>query len=248
MEDFGSMSTAGPDRALCAVRTFLALVACTLAACSRPATGLVRDAASGRPVAGAVLQTSNPVWGFNGGHLVWDKERISTTMSDADGRFRFDVSGGTGLSVSAPGYPNVQTKFCPLDTLVLMGGPYPALAADRRLLLGDLLTDDDRNSIPPSTLARDLGIRASGSIFENGSVLRIEAPGVRFVPGTGAIPAPPPLPYSSFAQADLARECGWFFVSNGTRAVAVIEAAHPAGIQAPGGPWRWFLMYAPLPG
>ncbi|MFL6786353.1 MAG: carboxypeptidase-like regulatory domain-containing protein [Sphingomicrobium sp.] len=217
------------------------------AGCTRSATGIVREANTGRPIANALLQTSNSVWGFRGGQPVWDNESIATAVSDKDGRFRFDVAGGTGLNVTAPGYPPVHTSFCPRETPVLMGGPYPQLLTDRRLIIAGELIAEDNNNVHPPALARELGVRVSGSIFDQGSVLRVEGRGVRFVPGTGAIPAAPPRPYPRAAEADLGRDCGWFFITDGLRPVAVIEARHPSGMQVPGGPWRWFLMYARLP-
>jgi hypothetical protein len=216
-----------------------------LAGCTGSAAGEVKDAKTGQPVAGAVLQTSNPVWGFRGGQPVWDNEKISTAISGPDGRFRFDVSGGTGLNVTARSYRPVRTSFCPGETLVLMGGPEPGLVTDQRLMIADDLAPEESNS-SHAALARDLGIKVSGSAFSGGSVLRIDGPGVRFVSGTGAIPAPPPLPYPASAEADVGRQCGWFFISDGRRPIAVIQAARPSAVQAPGRPWRSFLMYAPI--
>ena len=241
-------------RMICVVRrspfvglSAILLLAVLEAGCTRSATGIVRDANTGRPIANALLQTSNSVWGFRGGQPVWDNQSIATAQSGADGRFRFDVAGGTGLSVTAPGYPPVHTSFCPRETPVLMGGPYPQLLTDRRLIIAGELIAQDKDNLHPPALASELGVRVSGSIFDKGSGLRVEGPGVRFVPGTGAIPAAPPLPYPRSAEADLRRECGWFFITDGLRPVAVIEGRHPSGMQVPGGPWRWFLMYTRLP-
>ena len=37
------------------------------------------------------------------------------------------------------------------------------------------------------------------------------------------------------------------FVSDGKRAIAVIEARAPFGMQEPGQAWEWSMMFAPLP-
>lgn len=210
---------------------------------------MVRDASTGKPVANATLQASNVGWGMRGGQLVWDKATVSAASSGPDGVFRFDVDGGSNLRVQAPGYPEVRTSFCPRDTLVLVGGPYPQLVADRRLIFADTLGADDADRVHPPALARELGLTASGPAFgAGGSRLRIEATGgIRLVPGTGSIPSAPPLPYPRFVELDFNRDCGWLFVSDGASAVAVVEARSPSGRQDPGQPWIWSMLYAPLP-
>jgi hypothetical protein len=212
------------------------------------ASGMVRDAATGRPIANAALATSNGSWGFSDGQLVWDRQTISTATSGKDGAFRFDVGGGTGLRVRASGYPDIETSFCSRDTLVLMGGPYPQLRADRRLDFAEALGPEDISSRNPPTLANELGVSASGPAFGDGSTLRIEARGgVSFVPGTGAIPPAPPLPYAKAVEVDFREQCGWVFVSDGSAPIAVIEARHPSGSQYPGQDWVYSMMYTPLP-
>lgn len=225
----------------------LALTAAlALSGCTR-AGGTVRDAATGQPVANAVLQASNYGWGRRNGQLVWDQEKVSTATSGKDGSFRFTVDGGVNLRVQARGYPEVRTSFCPRDTLVLVGGPYPGLETNRRLVFADALGPGDADRVAPPTLARDLGLSATGAAVGTGSALRIAATGgIRFVPGTGAIPPAPPLPYPRAVDLDFKRDCGWLFVADGTAAVAVIEARPPSGRQEPGGPWVWSLLYAPL--
>ena len=224
------------------------LTALALAGCSG-AAGMVRDAATGRPVADATLQASNHGWGARDGQLVWDKEKISTTTSGTDGAFRFDVGGGVNLRVRASGYPDVETSFCPRDTLVLLGGPYPRLRADRRLIFADRLGAADGDRAHPPGLAREYGVAAAGPAFRDGSRLRVKATGgIRFVAGTGAIPPAPRLPYAHSVELDFRRDCGWLFVSDGKAPVAVIEARPPSGRQDPGQPWVWSMLYTPLPG
>lgn len=224
------------------VSILMALGGCTGAA------GVVRDASTGEPVAGAVLQTSNSVWGFRDGQLVWDKSKISVTTSGPDGAFQFEVGGGTGLRVKASGYPPLDTSFCPHDTLVLLGGPYPGLSPNRRLVFADSLGPSDQDRVNPPALAGDLKLRAAGPAFGDGSRLRIEAEGgVNFVPGTGAIPPAPPLPYPRSVEVDFSKDCGWLFVSDGNTVVAVLEARSPSGRRDPGQPWVWSLQFTPLP-
>jgi hypothetical protein len=221
--------------------------ALALAGCSG-AGGTVRDAATGKPIANATLQASNYGWGRRNGQLVWDKEKVSAATSGPDGAFRFEVDGGTNLRVRASGYPEVLTSFCPSDTLVLLGGPWPRLAANRRLIFADALDPGDAERTHPPALARDLGLTASGPAPGDATELRIEARGgIRFVPGTGAIPPPPPLPYPHAVELDFRRDCGWLFVGDGQAAVAVIEARPPGARQKPGQPWSWVMLYAPLP-
>ena len=229
-------------------RAALALTAAlALSGCAR-AGGTVRDATTGRPVANATLQASNYGWGLRDGQLVWDREKVSTTTSGRDGAFSFDVDGGSNLRIRARGYAEVRTSFCPRRTLVLVGGPYPKLATNRRLVFAAALGPGDADRAFPPTLAGDLGLSASGPGFGDGAALRIVATGgIRFVPGTGAIPPPPPLPYPHAANLDFSSDCGWLFVSDGQAVVAVIEARPPSGRQDPGGPWIGSMLYAPLP-
>ena len=227
------------------IRSLILLTAVAIAGCTG-ATGVVEDASTGRPIAGATLQASNSGWGRRDGDLVWDKEKIATTTSGPDGRFRFDVDGGVNLRVTAQGYPPLLTSFCPRDTRILIGGPFPGLQAMRRLVFADALQADDEDRAHPPTLARDVGL--SGEAFDQDSKLRIRARGgIRFVSGTGAIPPPPPLPYPKSVDLDFGRDCGWLFVSDGKSAIAVVEARTPSGRQDPGEQWRWSMLYTPLP-
>ena len=208
----------------------------------------MRDASTGQPIANATLQASNVRWGMRDGQLVWDKEKIATVTTGEDGAFRFDVDGGMNLRVRAIGYPDVETSFCPRDTIVLIGGPDPQLKADRRLVFAHALDASDEDRARPPALPRDLGITAAGPAFGQGSTLRVEAQGgVKFVSGTGVIPPAPPLPYPRSVEIDFSRDCGWLFVSDGRSPVAVIEVRSPDGRQDPGGPWVWSMQYTPLP-
>ena len=227
------------------------VMASVLQACGPTVSGEVRDAASERPIAQARVDLIDVGWGQRDGQLVWDAEKRASSTSGADGRFAFDESGGGSLRVAAPGGARVEARLCPRSpTIVRVGGPYPELRADRRLIFdpsGAAASAADKSN-PLDTSASYLGLRGSGSAFGDGRVLRIEADGgVRFIAGTGAIPPPPPLPYDRVIELDLGAACGWLFVYHGEKTVAVIEVAPLGWEQDPGQPRRYVMLYTPLP-
>jgi hypothetical protein len=229
----------------------LASVAILAGGCAPGVSGDVKDATTGRTIAGAEVELFNSGWGFRDGQLVWDAEKISRTTTDAQGRFQFDRSGGTGLRVAAPGYAKlVAASLCSRSPMtVYVGGPYAELRADRRLLFGR----NGRGAAGMKTgyrheaTADELGLRLSGTAFTDGYALRVESKGgVRLVRGSGAIPVPPPLPYDHIVDLDLAADCGWLFVSDGVSPFAVIQIAPLGWEQEPGQPRRWVMSYTPL--
>ena len=208
----------------------VAAAALLLCGCAQGVSGLVQDGSTGRPLAGASVELSNRGWGTRDGQIVWDAEKVARTTSDSTGRFMFDESGGVALRVTAPGAPRVDTSLCAQSPMIVrVGGPYPGLRADQRLVIG-------------SPTAARLGVTASA----DDRSLRIQAKGVRFVEGTGAIPAAPPTPYASSTTLDLRAACGWLFVSDGSAAVAVIQIGSLGWEQDPGQPQRLVLLYTPL--
>lgn len=223
---------------------YAASAALLLAGCGQHVSGIVRDAATDRPLAGAVIELRNTGWGFREGQLVWDAEKISRVTTGADGRFEFDEDGGVNLRVRALRSKPVDASLCPRSPMVVrVGGPYPDLRADRRLLLGTAARSED----PRAATAKSLGLTASGSALGDGFGLRMEAEGgIHFVEGTGAIPPPPPLPYGRVVDLDLRYACGWMFVSDGASAIAVIQVGGIAWEQDPGGARRWVMLYTPL--
>lgn len=227
------------------------VMASVLQACGPTVSGEVRDAASEQPIAQARIDLVDVGWGQRDRQLVWDAEKRATSTSGADGRFAFDKTGGVSLRVMAPGGTRVEARLCPRSpTIVRVGGPYPDLRADRRLIFdpnGAAASAADKSQ-PLDTSADDLGLRGSGSAFNDGRALRIEADGgVEFVAGTGAIPPPPPLPYHRAIELDLGADCGWLFVHSGEKPVAVIEVALLGSEQNPGQPRRYVMLYTPLP-
>ena len=229
----------------------LLVVALLMPACGPTVSGEIRDAASERPISRARVDLIDVGWGQRGGHLVWDAEQRATSMSDERGRFVFSQAGGGRLRVVTAGGVRAEARICSRSpTIVRVGGPYPELRADRRLLFTPMGTRS-RSANRPQPMngsADDLGLRGSGSAFNDGATLRIEAAGgVRFVAGTGAIPRAPPPPYERVIELDLDSDCGWLFVRLGEKTVAVIEVAPLSWEQDPGQPKRYVLLYTPLP-
>lgn len=212
----------------------VAIAALVVGGCGQHVSGVVQEAASGRPVANAVVELSNTGWGLRNGQLVWDAEKVSSTTTDERGRFAFDADGGINLRVRATHHAPVATSLCARSPMIVrIGGPYAGLRTDRRLL-------------PDSDGA--LGLTVSPGPGDNEYRLRVEAKGgVRFVEGTGAIPPPPPLPYAGAVELDLRSDCGWLFVSDGASPIAVIQAGALGWEQDPGGARRWVMLYTPLP-
>lgn len=219
--------------------------------CAPRVSGIVQDAASGRAIAGAAVELGNTGWGVRDGQVVWDAENNARTTTDADGRFQFDESGGVRLRVAAPGHAEVVASLCPRSPMtVRVGGPYPELRADRRLLFGGngQAADQSGGGSTQASTGDDLGLGVSGTAFTGGSGLRMEARGgIRLVRGTGTVPAPPPLPYDRVVDLDLNSDCGWLFVSDGAAPVAVIQVGPLGWEEDPGQPRRWVMLYTPLP-
>ena len=212
--------------------------------------GEVRNAATGKPVAGALVKMSTIGWGRRNGQLVWDAETIHESRADEQGRFMFDgIDGGGRLQVQSAAGNFDHGSLCPQSPLLVwVGGPNSNLKFRHRLVFADALGADDKDRAFPPALARDFGLSASGSAFGQGNTLRISAKGgLAYVRGTGTVPATPDANYVSAIDIDLSRDCGWLFISDGKSPVAVIEVRSPGGRQSPGGPWIWSMSFAPLP-
>ncbi|MEO6386710.1 MAG: hypothetical protein ABIT16_09460 [Croceibacterium sp.] len=214
-----------------------------LGACSGTVSGQVLDAATGRPVSGAVVVMRTVGWGRSNGQLVWDAEKSLSATADGEGRFTLGAGSGGGLAITAPDGRRGKAEMCSSAPMVVrIGGPYAALAVDRLLVFGSAAGDLG------GTPARSLGVSASGDALGDGRVLKIEAVGgARYVEGTGSVPPAPPLPYGSAVALDTVRDCGWLFIADGTAPVAVIQVRPPSSFQAPGGERQYMMLYAPLP-
>lgn len=208
--------------------------------------GVVRDGASGTPIADAdvTLTYSDDPSGFFGG----PQTKHATTQTD--GRFTLDQDGGIDLSVSTSTGRAVRASLCPRSPFdVYVGGPFEGVRTNSTLVLmssGEPRTQD----FPEENrkMAGDLGLTFSEIGDGNDDGYNIEAAGgIAFVPGTGAIPAPPPLPYSQNLFLDFATECGWLFVQRNDRVVAAIEARPPTSLATPEGYKETRLMFAELP-
>jgi len=226
------------------------ILAIALGGCGKPMSGLVLDAATDKPLAAAIVDLQSVGWGNRQGRLVWDAGKSSQTKTDAGGRFDFTEGGGVSLNVHAPGYPKVSTNLCSRSPMIVrVGGPYSDLRADRRLIF-DMAASPAKTSdlAPPEATGADLGLRIPDANFDDLTRLQVEAKGgVRFIAGTGVIPSPPRLPYDQKVTLDPVADCGWLFVSDGTRPLAVIQVAPIGWEQAPGGPRRLVMLYTPLP-
>jgi hypothetical protein len=229
-----------------ALRRCAAAALLLVSGCTGQVSGIVQDAGTGRPVAGVLVELSRNAWGFRDDQLVWDAEKISRSTSDAQGRFAFATDGGTSLRIRAPHYPDLRTSLCPRSPMVVrIGGPYPDLRADKHLFLDPGPSTGGGGA--QSANAEDLGLSVSDGT-SNESKLELEATGgIRFVAGTGAIPAPPPLPYEHGVTLNPGSACGWLFVSDGASPIAVIQVGGMAWEQEPGGPRRRVLLFTPLP-
>ena len=227
------------------------MMAFLVQSCGSSVSGEVRDAESERPIANARVDLVNVGWGKRSGQLVWDAEKRASSISDENGRFAFNATGGGSLRVVAPGGAPAEARLCARSpTIVRVGGPYPELRANRRLLfnLNGTASKATGKLHPLDGSANELGLRSSGSAFTDGLGFHVEADGgVRFIEGTGAIPPAPPPPYERVVELDLGADCGWLFVRFGEKMVAVIEVAPLSWEQDPGQAKRYVMLYTPLP-
>lgn len=190
-----------------------------LAACSPAVSGEVRDAASDRPIANAEVEVTTSGWGVRDGGLVWDKEYSYRARSGPDGRFRIEgVDGGHRLTVSAAGYPLVQTSLCTRSPItVYIGGPFDGADFGKNLLLGagaDGTRMGWRFSDGGRTVPQGGAELAVGRLPSAGNaVTSFRAPfGMVFRAGTGNPPLAPETGYATNRTLDLLSDCGWLFV------------------------------------
>ncbi len=227
-----------------------------LAACSPPLSGTVRDGNSGAPVAGAELTLRWSGWGRAAdGQLVWDAPKTETTRSGAGGGFRFSHGGGTAIDVSLPDGTSQRVEALHENMTIHVGGPWPGLRADKALLVpypGTVPTAALRKEIGIEPALGDLGVTAGGTAFDDalGELELTGQPGTRlaFVPGSGAIPAPPaPEAWQARLALDLRRDIGWVFLGEPGAPRAVLAIAPLSGATTTSGETAGIMLYAPLP-
>src|SRR5947209_1377609 len=95
------------------LRCLMTAAAFLASGCGSKVSGVVQDAATDLPIAGAQLELSDNGWGFRNKQLVWDAEKISRATTDTNGRFTFDAAGGSGLRVATSDHQAVSTSLCP---------------------------------------------------------------------------------------------------------------------------------------
>ena len=228
---------------------WLAAFALLLTGCGSTVSGVLLDAASEGPVGNAQVVVRDTGWGLSDNRIVWDAEKSSRGITDLKGRFSIGSSGGNALLVSADGQELMTTSLCPRSPMIVrVGGPFARLKPDHPMIF--------RQESSPGSQAKDRGylanvggviIRASGSAFSGQSGLSLESDGgLRFVSGTGAIPAVPPQPFSHAVNLDVRTDCGWVFVANGKVVVSAILVGAPGWEQNPGQSRIWTMFYSPL--
>lgn len=227
--------------ALCAA---LFLPACT----SGTVHGVVRDAETGQPVPKASV-----VWTFNTSGLsglLGGSVKTETAITDGDGKFVIPGSA-ISLKVSAPDGRNASTDTCPDSPMtVYVGEAYPHIIRTTRLLVLSASGNPSPGDLGESRRLRAMDLGLTVKLAKDGrrETLSIEAEGgVAFVPGTGAIPTAPALPYPTRLSFDPGKDCGWIFVQRRGRVSAVIKARHPAGLSTPSGYQETTLMFSELP-
>ena len=185
-----------------------------LAACGG-GDGTVVDAATGRPVAGAILTITDAGIGRRDGQLVVDAAHSQSATTGANGQFRF-LSGASGYSlvVEAQGYPPIQSSVpTRWPTVVRVGGPFGAAIVMMSLPLANGL--GWRFGATPGVASRsqaDLWIDPPPDLDGGPPVATFHAQrGLTFVAGVGQPPTPPANGFVSVLPVDLT-ESGWLFV------------------------------------
>ena len=222
------------------------VVAAVLVAGCGSIEGDVRDGVTGRALSNArvELHYSDDPSGFFG------KPKVMNTVTDDRGGFAFSQSGGNRLEVVTDDGRQTTASPCARSPFTIyVGGPYPGLKLTRPLVLNSAGTPE-AGEIPQDrkVFASELGLSASDQTGDDAFSLSLAAEGgIAFVEGTGSVPSAPALPYEKALDLDLRNECGWIFVAQGGRIVAVIEA-RPLGISSEAGGYREStLMFAELP-
>lgn len=166
-----------------------------------------------------MVEVTTSGWGTRDGGLVWDKDYHYRAQSGPDGKFRVDgVNGGHRLTVSATGYPPVQTSLCSHSPMIVwVGGPFDGADFGRNLSLGKR-ADGARMGWRFSGAGRMVPVRDAELVAlrppsAGNAVTSLRAPfGMVFRAGTGNPPQAPQSGYDTDRTLDLLSDCGWLFV------------------------------------
>lgn len=156
---------------------------------------------------------------MRGGGVVWDATTTHRTQADAAGKFRFDaIDGGSGITVSPPGYAKVETSLCSLSPMTIwLGGAFDGADFGKNLMLGAGTNEirmgwrfSGAGQRAPESSSDLVAVRTSS---DGTSVTSLRAPlGIAFRAGTGNPPQAPQSGYAPDRTLDLLRDCGWLFV------------------------------------
>ena len=227
-------------------RNRLILVSAMLLSACGSIEGQVRDGVTGEvlPNARVTLHYSNDPSGF------FDSPKVENAKTNSVGQFVFDQESGFRLEVSTTDGHKTAVSLCPKSPFtVYIDSPYPQLKFTNRLILTSSGTLKE-GEVPKEnrSSASELGISVTAIDTDDSFTLSLRAEGgMALVEGTGAVPSAPALPYKTSLDLDFEDDCGWIFVEQGGRIVAVIEARPFDRLSLPDGYHETSLMFAELP-
>lgn len=215
--------------------------------CSAGVSGEVRNAETGAPIPGALVEVTDRGWGRSDGTIVWDKDKVHAGRTNAQGRFRIDVDGGYRLTVRAAGYRTVETSLCSRSPMIVrIGGRLGRESISNSLRLdvgprdgrtGWTFAGDGSEADPDKS---DLAV-ANGST-EPGTPVLAAPSGAVFVEGTGDPPPAPQSGYRSQLPVDLL-ECGWIYVRTADGSTTIVRSGTYGVDTSPSGRSHLTLPY-----
>lgn len=224
----------------------LILVSAMLLSACGSIEGQVRDGVTGEilPNARVKLHYANDPSGF------LDSPKVENAKTNSAGQFVFDQESGFRLEVSTRDGRATAASLCPKSPFtVYLGSPYAGLKFTNRLVLTSSGTLNE-GKVPKEnrSSASELGISVTAIDADDSFTLSLRAEGgMAFVEGTGAVPSAPALPYKKSLDLDFEEDCGWIFIEQDGRIVAVIEARPFDRLSLPGGYHENSLLFAELP-